>query len=235
MKLSIVVPCFNEEKNIPLLIERFQQVIKRPDIEVIFVDNGSTDGSAGLFAALIPKYPFAKLVSVEVNQGYGYGILRGLAACKGEYLGWTHADLQTDPQDTIKALGIIEKSGSEVFVKGNRKRRPWADRIFTFGMSIFETVYLREGMNDINAQPNIFPRTFYEAWRDPPHDFSLDLYAYYLARKNGLQVKRFDVLFPERVHGKSKWNVDWKSKYKFIKRTLQFSRELDRRLKQRPE
>lgn len=46
MKLSIVVPCYNEQENIPLLLKRFEEVIKREDMEVILVDNGSTDESA---------------------------------------------------------------------------------------------------------------------------------------------------------------------------------------------
>ena len=78
MKLSIVVPCYNEEQNIPLILERFGEVITREDIEVILVDNGSTDDSALVLAELLPKYPFAKTSRVEVNQGYGYGILHGL-------------------------------------------------------------------------------------------------------------------------------------------------------------
>ena len=45
MKLSIIVPCYNESKNIPLILEKFANVIKRDDVEVILVNNGSTDNS----------------------------------------------------------------------------------------------------------------------------------------------------------------------------------------------
>ena len=139
MKLSIVVPCYNEEENIPLLLKRFEDVAKGEDMEVILVDNGSTDGSAQVFEKLLPDYPFARKVKVEVNQGYGYGILQGLKECRGEYIGWTHADMQTDPADIVKALRIVEEEKGLVFVKGNRKGRPLFDRFFTFGMSVFES------------------------------------------------------------------------------------------------
>ena len=57
--------------------------------------------------------------------------------------------------------------------------------------------------------------------------FSLDLFAVYTAKKAGLSVMRFPVLFPERIHGQSKWNNEgMKSKWKFIKRTLQFSKRI---------
>ena len=76
--LDIVVPCYNEEKNIPLILEKFNNVIKNEEIEVILVNNGSTDNSAKIFEDLLPKFSFARTVLVPVNQGYGYGILQGL-------------------------------------------------------------------------------------------------------------------------------------------------------------
>ncbi len=223
MKLSVVVPCYNEEQNIPLILERFREIIKRDDMEVILVDNGSTDGSAHVLADLLPKYSFARTVRVGVNQGYGYGILQGLKECRGEYIGWTHADMQTDPADILKALDLIEQEKGLVFVKGNRKGRPLFDVFFTAGMSLFETCFLHKKLYDINAQPNIFPKIFYDEWENPPYDFSLDLYALYMARTKNLKVVRFPVLFPERIHGESKWNTGLQSKWKFIKRTIEFS------------
>lgn len=233
MKLSVVIPCYNEKENIPLILERFGELIKREDIEVILVDNGSTDGSSRILEELLPKYPFAKTTTVPVNQGYGYGILQGLKECRGEYLGWTHADMQTDPKDILKALHIIEKVKEPVFVKGNRKGRPLFDVFFTVGMSLFESLYLRKSLYDINAQPNLFPRAFYESWENPPYDFSLDLYAFYMARTRNLKVIRFPVLFPERIHGESKWNTGLAAKWKFIKRTIEFSVKLKKRMKGR--
>ena len=229
MKLSIVVPCYNEAENIPLILKRFSEVIKREDVEVVLVDNGSADRSSEILEELLPGYPFARSIRVEVNQGYGYGILQGLKACRGEFLGWTHADMQTDPADLIRALQIIEENRDKknIYIKGNRKGRPLSDRFFTGGMSLFETIYLGVKLYDINAQPNVFGREFFETWKNPPKDFALDLYALYMAQKAGLEIKRFDVMFPERIHGESHWNNgSLKAKWKFIKRTLEFSVKL---------
>lgn len=233
MKLSIVVPCYNEQENLPLILECFSNVISRKDIEVVLVNNGSTDNTASVLEELLPQYPFARTVLVEENQGYGYGILTGLQSCDAEFIGWTHADMQTDPKDIIKALEIIEnyqkeQGNNRIFVKGKRKGRPLSDVFFTFGMSVFESLYLRQRLNDINGQPNIFPEDFFRTWENAPYDFSLDLYAFYMARKMKLEVKRFHVLFSERIHGNSKWNTGLKSKWEPIKRTMAFSRELKR-------
>ncbi len=96
-------------------------------------------------------------------------------------------------------------------------------------MSLFETVYMGVRLHDINAQPNVFSRDFFATWKKPPGDFALDLYVLYLAVKSGLKIRRFDVLFSERVHGESHWNNgSLAAKWKFIKRTLDFSIKLKR-------
>lgn len=226
MRLSIVVPCYNEAENIPLILKRFEEVVT-DDMEVVLVNNGSTDNSADILKKLLPDFKFARLVNVLINQGYGYGILQGLESCDSDYIGWTHADMQTDPNDVVKAWEIVKSANEKnIYVKGNRKGRPFGDTFFTWGMGVFETVYMGEKLNDINAQPNIFPKEFFDIWKNPPHDFALDLYAAYMAKKQGLQLIRFPVLFPERIHGDSKWNTGMKSKWKFIKRTIDFSIKL---------
>ncbi|KAB7892660.1 glycosyltransferase family 2 protein [Poseidonibacter ostreae] len=233
MKLSIVVPCYNEEKNIPLILEKFQSVINRNDVEVLLVNNGSTDNSQTVFDELVPKYTFARVVNIDENQGYGFGITSGLNKATGEFISYTHADMQTDPSDVLKSLGIIEKQDNPIhcYVKGDRKGRPLFDQIFTMGMSAFESIYLGKKLWDINAQPNIFHKSFFDSVKlSCPKDFSLDLYFLYKAQIDGLDVIRFNVVFPERLHGESSWNDGFASKWKFIKRTLAFSFKLKKEL-----
>jgi len=232
--LGVAIPCYNESDNIPLILERFKDVIDRDDVTVLLVDNGSTDDSPDILAEHVARYEFAKTYRVPENQGYGYGILEGLRQLENEhtYIGWTHADMQTDPADILKAYKIIRDKGCQenTYVKGLRHGRSLADNFFTCGMSVFETCLLQTGLWDINAQPNIFHRSFMRSWQDPPHDFSLDLYVLYQAKKQDLDLVRLDVVFPPRIHGESKWNTGLGAKWKFIKRTVSFSLELKKRL-----
>lgn len=232
MKLSLVIPCYNESANLPPLIARCAEVAEAADVEVLLVNNGSTDDSAEVLARLLPNHPGVRSVNVEKNQGYGFGILSGLRAATGDVLAWTHADMQTDPMDAIKGFEFFKRHGTALFVKGKRHGRPFADVAFTVGMSCFETALLKKPMWDINAQPTMFSRGFFQTWSDDaPHDFSLDLYAYYMARSAGLTVHRFPVLFGKRLHGTSHWNVNWAAKRKFIKRTVDFSLELKKKVR----
>lgn len=236
IRFSLVIPSYNEEANLPLLVGRCREVYTDPAHEVVLVDNGSTDGTPELLPRLLEGQSIVRSVRVAKNQGYGFGILQGLRAANGEVLGWTHADMQTDPRDALRALECFDRAAEpeRLFVKGRRTGRPLGDVVFTVGMSVFETALLQKLLWDINAQPTVFPRSFFETWGDDaPSDFSLDLYAYYRARQAGFRVERFPVVFGERAHGSSHWNVDWQAKVKFIRRTMDFSFGLRRRLRDR--
>jgi polyisoprenyl-phosphate glycosyltransferase len=231
VKLSLVIPCYNESRSLADLARRCAEVTAaEPDCEILLVDNGSTDDTAAVMARELAGKTRIRSVFVPVNQGYGYGILQGLAAAGGDVLAWTHADLQTDPMDAVRAFALYKASADagRLFVKGARYGRPLSDVFFTFGMSVFETLLLGRVLRDVNAQPTMFPRSLYEGWKAPPHDFALDLHAYGSAKAARLQVERFPVRFGERKHGVSHWNVDWKSKLKFIRRTLDYSFRMKR-------
>ena len=228
MDYSIVIPCFNEEGTIKQILEKTKKLFIDNNIELIIVNNGSTDNTKNIIENLIINYPHARYINLEKNLGYGGGILTGLSYCKGGIIGWTHADLQTDPLDCIIAFKKFSTKNikQKIFLKGNRKNRPFYDQIFTLGMSIFESILLKRIIYDVNAQPTIFPKDFYEKWVNPPKDFSLDLYAYYLALQNDYKIERIKVNFYKRISGVSKWNTNIYSKIRFILRTIKFSLKL---------
>ncbi|MEN9552358.1 MAG: hypothetical protein RI935_735 [Candidatus Parcubacteria bacterium] len=228
-KLSIVIPCYNEGGAVHQLLARYEQVLAgREDVEVIVVNDGSKDDTQVILEEESSRLSFLKVLHIYPNGGYGNAIVTGLKTATGEFVGWTHGDMQTPPEDVIRALDIIESSADSqhLYVKGKRQGRALPDVFFTVGMSLFESLLFRMKLNDINAQPNIFHHSFFKKWEMPPKDFSLDLYAFVLARRYAMKVKRFPVSFNARTTGVSSWNTDWKSKVKFIKRTLNFSFKL---------
>jgi len=225
---SIVIPCYNESGNLLKLIDICKKELCTNGVEVILIDNGSNDDSSKILRSFHQDDPLLKTFRLGTNQGYGGGILYGLSKAKGKYIGWTHADLQTDPKDVLSAFKLMESE--DTFVKGFRVGRPLVDNIFSIGMAIFETIILKTFLWEINAQPTIFSKKFFQSWKNPPSDFSLDLYAYVMAKNNNLCLKRLKVYFPERLSGVSSWNTGLKSKLLLIKRTTKFSLELRKRI-----
>lgn len=232
IRLSLVIPCYNEARNLPLVVARCREAFTRADVEVVLVDNGSTDDTPAVLMNLLHDGGTVRSIRVERNEGYGHGILMGLRAAKGDILGWTHADMQTDPVDALAGLALFDAAAApeRLFVKGVRRGRPATDVFFTIGMSVFETLLMRHRFWDVNAQPTMFSRRFFDGWQDAPKDFALDLYAYYTARAQGQRITRFPVQFPQRAHGVSHWNATLRGKMKFIRRTISFSLHLRRSL-----
>ena len=229
LAFSLVIPCYNEAAGLPELVRRCNYVATEGRGEVILVDNGSADDSARVLESLLGPPDGAgrdgvRWVRVPVNQGYGFGITSGLAAARAEIVGWTHADLQTDPADVLRALPLFaDADGRRVMVKGRRYGRPLADRVFTAGMSAFETALLKRPLRDINAQPTMFHRELLDQWGQAPADFSLDLFALYSAARCGFTIRRLPVVFAPRKWGVSSWNTDLAAKRRFIRRTVDFS------------
>ena len=229
--LSIVLPCYNEAENIPTIFARFCELLDgRRDIEVLLVNNGSSDQSAEVLAreASKPEHDFIRVVNVNLNRGYGFGILAGLEEATGDFLGWTHADMQTDPTDVLKGFEVLlaQKHPAGCLLKGKRMARPLFDAFFTGGMSLISSVALGCKLNDVNAQPKLFSRAYYEGLQNPPHDFSLDLFVLYDAQRRGMTILEQPVYFAKREHGESKGGGTFRGKVKLIRRTFAYILEL---------
>jgi glycosyltransferase involved in cell wall biosynthesis len=222
--LSLVIPCYNEEGNIPNLYARAKALVSQnPNFEVIFVNNGSSDSTGRLLEKLTEGYSGIEVVNVETNKGYGHGIKMGLRSSKGAVVGWTHADLQTDPMDALIGLTVAGESIERTLIKGLRIKRPLMDSFFTIGMSVFESLLFRIPLRDVNAQPTLFSRPLLDKVLEGPDDFSLDLFALVSAAKRDYRQVRFPVHFGPRFSGKSKWNTSVRARWNFIKRTVIFS------------
>jgi glycosyltransferase involved in cell wall biosynthesis len=220
--IGIVIPCFNEGPSLNLLIEKLSK-INDSNIHFLIVDNGSDDDTSIILKTLVfPKN--VSTIRLEVNQGYGSGILSGLRILQTDYVGWTHADLQTDPQDV--PLFINEINNEVDFLKGKRYGRPLIDQFFTHCMSALFSVVYRKLIYDINAQPTIMKREIFEKWVSPPDDFALDLFAYLESVRLGHQIVRRQVNFKKREFGNSHWNTGLKSRIIFIKRTIKIGIKL---------
>lgn len=233
--ISIVIPCYNEAQNIPLIVHRLREVLAdRDDVEVILVDNGSSDDSAALLKAQLAGDRALRSITVPVNQGYGHGILQGLAAAIGDVLAWTHADMQTDPKDVLTAYDLYcrQEAGGPRIVKGKRRNRAPLETLFTFGMQVIASLALRIHLDDVNAQPKVFSRAFYDRFlkHGAPADFSLDLYLLYAARRSGMVILEVPVHFAKRLHGEAKGGGNWRTRIKLIRRTFTYIFQLRRNL-----
>lgn len=145
----VVVPCFNERARLD--VERFRDFVERePDTEVLFVDDGSTDGTGALLRDVTAASEGLFLLSLPENRGKAeavrQGILHGLDA-GADFIGYWDADLST-PLDEVPRLtahlqanpALLAVIGSRVMLLGRRiERNPWrhyVGRVFATGASL---------------------------------------------------------------------------------------------------
>jgi glycosyltransferase involved in cell wall biosynthesis len=209
--ISLVIACFNEEGNINKLVERCEKILKIQNSELILVNNGSVDDTKKIIQEHINKNQKIKLVDIEKNIGFGNGIWEGLKLAKYNILAYTHADLQTDPEDIIKGLEILQNDNQ--FVKGirvNKLENEWSyfDIFISFSMTIFTSFLLRTYMKDIHAQPILFSKKLFEQFKFFPKDFMIDVWVFYIAKLKKFEVMRFPVIFNKNARYYGKGNND---------------------------
>ena len=132
MKVSLVVPCLNEEDNIPKLVEEIDQMGKvlGHDLEVIFVDDGSKDSTPALIKAQAERDRRYRAVIFRRNFGQTAAMVAGFYHATGDVIVPLDADLQNDPADIPRLVAELEK-GFDV-VSGWRKQRQdklWSRRM----------------------------------------------------------------------------------------------------------
>ncbi len=117
MKLSVVIPVYNEFDTIEMLLERVMSVGLAD--EIIVIDDGSTDGTRKLLQELAPAHETIHLILHEKNQGKGAAVQTGFKAATGDLILIQDADLEYDPRDYVTLLKPIREGLADV-VYGSR-------------------------------------------------------------------------------------------------------------------
>ena len=118
LDLSIIIPAFNEERRLPKTLDCVGMYLKTQSLraEILVVDDGSSDDTAGLAASYASKYPNLRVLSNEKNRGKGYSVRHGMLEARGEYALFTDADLSTPIDELGKLLAALREQGNDVAI-----------------------------------------------------------------------------------------------------------------------
>lgn len=209
-KLSLVIPAYNEAGSIGMvvmgLVEEFRKASQ--PLELIVVNNGSTDETSHILLDLRRVYPEVRTVDVFPNRGYGNGVLEGLKVASGYYAGWMHADLQVDPRDVLKIFLDLETSGADL-AKGVRQHR-FESKFRNFQSAVYNAIFALffGGRHaDVNGTPKVFKRELLSELHLVSRDWFLDPEIIIKLIHSGKKIVERDIVWRSRKRGNSKVSI----------------------------
>lgn len=210
-KLSIVVPCYNEQESLPLFYEAITKVASDMaplEFEFIFVDDGSADQTLCLLRTLAQKDSHVRFISFSRNFGKEAGIFAGLSAATGEYVAIMDADLQDPPEMLPQLLQAVQHEGYDCAAT-RRTTRDGEPKIRSFFARCFYKL-----INKISDADIVDGARDYRLMRRTMVDAILSLGEYNRFSKGifgwvGFKTQWVPYLNVERAAGETKWSF-WK-------------------------
>lgn len=203
--ISIIIPVYNEEENLPILAERTFSVMRKlgEKFEVIFIDDGSTDKSLAVMRGLRNTHPEIRIIKFEYNWGQTAAFDCGFKAAKGDIMVTLDADLQNDPNDIPN---MVEKLKICDMVYGWRRKR--RDPLLKLISSKIAN-YIRNKLSDEDIKDTGCSLKAYK--KDCLNNLKLyngmHRFLPTLVKLEGFKVAEVEVSHHPRKYGKSKYNV----------------------------
>ncbi len=207
-ELSFVMPCYNEQEIIGYTIPRFTAAFRNAGIklELIAVDNGSRDRTGEMIREMAANDPAIIYHRVEINEGYGNGVLSGLTVCRAPWVGIIPCDGQVDAEDVVALFDAIKTTDGNVLGKVRRRFRMdglWRKIVSVSYNLMVRVLWPRLGSIDVNGSPKILPREAIEAMDLKSKTWFLDPEIVIKAHYMGLRVLEFNVFARMRGNGLS--------------------------------
>lgn len=207
--LSIIIPTYNESKNIPVLMERLQQCLNQIDKEVIIVDDNSPDKTWEVARNLSSTYPWLRVIRRLHDRGLSSAVLAGFAVAEGDYLAVMDADLQHDEQILPQFISEFQM-GTQIIV-GSRKVEGggienWsASRKFiSWVATLMAKFALRHPVSDPMSGYFAITKEIYQKYKDDINPKGFKILLEFLARAKEAKTKEIGYTFKSRIHGESK-------------------------------
>jgi dolichyl-phosphate beta-glucosyltransferase len=205
-ELSIVIPAYNEEKRLGRALGRLRDYfasrqMELGQIEILVVDDGSTDGTARVAAEWMSALPSLRLLSNGENRGKGYSVRRGMLEARGRIALFTDADLSSPIEESEKLLAAI-RAGNDVAI-GSRaldrslislhqsRLREFAGIIFNSFVRLFTGLPFHDTQCGFKAFVREPSRIVFEQQRI--ERFGFDPEILFLARRHGLRAAEVPV------------------------------------------
>lgn len=206
MKLSIVIPCFNEEENLVAIVERLNQVLSYIENEIIIIDDGSHDGTIDKFNLVKKNYSNIHLIQHSQNLGIAAAWKSGVKMAKGDLVCLIDADLQNPPEAIPGMLSTLISEQVD-FVQGVRSsigrlkdQRLLISRLLNFLLNLIFQQSARDSKSGFVLG---YREVFLDLFNYKRKYFHFQTFIGVVVRSKGYRVIEYETLFESRELGKS--------------------------------
>ena len=204
-EISLVIPVFNEEENLPILAAEIRQALDplgRP-YEVIYVDDGSTDSSPAVLADMARDDPRVRIVRQRRNSGQSAALDAGFRFARGGVVVTLDADLQNDPADIPRMLVLLEEYDVVSGVRANRQDT-WVRKVSSRIANGIRNWATDESVTDVGCTLRVCRG---EYLRRIPMFTGMHRFLPTLLRLAGARVTEVPVHHRPRLHGQAKYGI----------------------------
>lgn len=207
VKLSVVVPVYNESENVVKLVGEIAAALAQADYEMIFVNDASSDDTLSVLTHLKKDYPMLRAISHRKNAGQSRAVRSGIIAAKGQYIATLDGDGQNDPADIPALFEQITRNDapdSLALVGGRRAKRQdsWAKKMGSRIGNGVRKKLLNDQADDTGCGLKVFTR---EAFLQLPYFDHIHRYIPALMLREGYKIEFCDVNHRHREFGVSKY------------------------------
>ena len=164
MKISVIIPCFNEINTISEIIQKINKALNKYQFEVLVIDDCSTDGCVALLEKLKLNNKNVRVIFNSKNLGKGASLRKGFDEAKGEIICIQDADLEYDPNDLIPMIDLIISGFADVVIgsrfRGNGPVRAnlFINRVANFIITTLTNIFTNLSLTDIECCYKVFKK-----------------------------------------------------------------------------
>ena len=204
MKLSIIIPIFNEKENLPKILQKIEGVEIPMEKEIILVDDFSMDGTREIVASLAGKY---KIFLHQKNSGKGAAVKSGLKLATGDYVIIQDADLEYDPEDYRKLIAELVNGREVVYGSRNLTANQRFKKTYYYGgklITLTANILFGSRLTDVNTCYKLFKTDLLKSLNLEEDDFSFCEEATAKVLKRGIKIKEVPISYYPRSFSEGK-------------------------------
>ena len=205
IEISVVVPVYNEEGNLPVLIPALVEVLKNlgRSYEMIFVDDGSSDESRRILKEMASEHASLRILRFKENRGLSTALVAGMREARGEIIVTLDSDLQNDPADIPRLLECLDRYDMATGWRQKREDK-WLKKISSKIGNAVRNWVSGENIQDSACTLRAFKK---ECIQEIPVFNGMHRFLSTLVKMRGFGIIEVPVAHHPRRFGKSKYNI----------------------------